>query len=118
MPKRGFLSLLLSPRRPLDFVAKGKRFSLSLGAMVCQPMVGMPVALRENDRNHENDKTTKTTQTATNKEVSAGLAEITETAQMTKTTGIWGCKPRAPQTTGLEISEFLADTNQGNDGIL
>ena len=35
-------------------------------------------------------KTTKTTQTTTNKELSAVLTKITETAEMTKTTGIQG----------------------------
>ena len=33
-------------------------------------------------------RTTKTTQTATNKELSAGLAEIKGTTEMTETTGI------------------------------
>ena len=53
----------------------------------------------------ENPKTTKTTQTATNKELSAGFAEITE---MTKTTGIQGANHGFPiwQTTGLEIPDF------------
>ena len=49
-------------------------------------------------------ETTMTTQTATNKELSAGLAEITGTTETTKTTG---CKPRVPQTTGLEIPEMF-----------
>ena len=43
-------------------------------------------------------ETTKTAQTATNKELS-GLAQITETTEMT------GCKPRVPQTTGFERPE-------------
>ena len=47
-------------------------------------------------------KITKTAQTATNKGLSAGIAEITETTKMTKTPG---CKPRVPQTTGLEIPD-------------
>ena len=61
-----------------------------------KPMVCMRVAFHETT---EITKTTMTTQTATNKELSAGLAEIAET---TKSTGIWG---RVPQTTGLEIPE-------------
>ena len=70
-------------------------------------MVCVRVAFHENDGNHE---TTKTTRTAKNKELSAGFAEITETTEMTKTTGIQGAKPRVPQTTGLEIPDFLEPT--------
>ena len=70
--------------------------------MVCQNDGCIRVAFHKNDGNHENDKKMKTTQTATNKELSAGLAEITE---MTKTKGNPGCKPRVAQRTGLEIPE-------------
>ena len=42
-------------------------------------------------------KTTKTTPTATNKELSAGFAEITETTELTKTTGIQGANRRFPK---------------------
>ena len=41
-------------------------------------------------------KTTKTTQTATDKELSARLAEITETREMTKTLGTQGANHRFP----------------------
>ena len=54
-------------------------------------MVYMRVALHENDRNHENnenDKVSKIGQAATNEELSAGLAEFTETKEMTITTAI------------------------------
>ena len=39
----------------------------------------------------------KTTQKATNKDASAGLVEITETTEMTKTTGIRGANHRFPK---------------------
>ena len=52
-------------------------------------MVCMRVAFRENDSD-----TTKTTQTATNKELSAGL---TETTEMTETTGIQGANHGFPK---------------------
>ena len=42
-------------------------------------------------------KTTKTTQTATNKELSAGFAEITETTKMTKTTRIQSANHAFPK---------------------
>ena len=48
-------------------------------------------------------KTTKTIQTATNKELSAGFAEITETTKMTKTTGIQGANQRFPKP---QVSEY------------
>ena len=48
----------------------------------------MRVACHENNRHLETTKTAKTAQTATNKELSAGFAEITETTDMMKTTGI------------------------------
>ena len=44
--------------------------------------------------------------TATTKKLSAGFAEITETMEMTKTTGIRGANATSSQTTGLEIPEF------------
>ena len=50
-------------------------------------------------------KTTKTTQTATNKDLSAGLAEIMGNHGNDEHRGNLGCKPRGPQTTGLEIPE-------------
>ena len=62
-----------------------------------KPMVCVRVAFHENDGNHENAKTTKTIQTATNKELSAGFAEITETTKMTKTTGIQGANHGFPR---------------------
>ena len=48
-------------------------------------------------------KMTKTTQTATNKELSAGFADITKTTEMTKTAAIQGAnhgfpKPRVNST--------------------
>ena len=43
-------------------------------------------------------KMTKTTQTTTPRGSVAGEAKSTETAEMTKTTGIWGAKPRFPKT--------------------
>ena len=62
-------------------------------------MVCMRAAFhKKNDRNHENDETTNTTQTATNKEFSAGLAEITPTTEMTKPRGAWGAKHRFPKS--------------------
>ena len=45
-------------------------------------------------------KTTKTTQTATNKDFSAGLAEITGITDMTKTTGTWGANHGFPKQRG------------------
>ena len=63
-----------------------------------KPMVCVRVAFRENDGNHENDENAEDTQTATNKGLSAGLAEITETTKMTKTTGIQGANHGFPKT--------------------
>ena len=57
-------------------------------------------------------KTTKIIQTATNKELSAGFAEITETTKITKTTGIRVANHGFPQTTGIEIPELLLGTQE------
>ena len=58
-------------------------------------MVCMRVAFHENDGNHEKRRNaTKTTQTATNKELSAGL---TETTEATKTMGIQGANQGFPK---------------------
>ena len=59
-------------------------------------MVWVRVAFHENDGNHENDEN-ETTQTATNKKLSAGFAEIMETTKMKKTTGIQGANHRFPK---------------------
>ena len=42
-------------------------------------------------------RTTKTILTATNEELSAGLAEIDATTEMMKTTGIWGANQGFPK---------------------
>ena len=42
-------------------------------------------------------ETTKTTQTTTNKELSAGFAEITGTTERTKTTGVRGANHGLPK---------------------
>ena len=58
-------------------------------------MVSMRVGFHENDGT---TKMTKTTQAVTNKELSAGLVEITETMEMTKTMGLrlrWAKSPIA-----------------------
>ena len=52
-------------------------------------------------------KTTKTTQTATNKELSAGFAGYHGNHERDENHGNAGCKPRVPQTTGLEIPDNL-----------
>ena len=48
---------------------------------ISKPVVCMRVAFHESDGKRESTKTTKTSQTATNKELSAGLAETKETPQ-------------------------------------
>ena len=55
-------------------------------------MVCVRVAFHENDGNHENDE--DDSDRATNKELSAGFAEITE---MTKTTRIQGANHGFPK---------------------
>ena len=57
-------------------------------------MVCVQVAFRENDGNDEIDEDT---QTATNKGLSAGIGEITETTKMTKTKGIQGANHGFPK---------------------
>ena len=58
-------------------------------------------------------KTTKTTQTATNRESSAGLVEITE-ATKNENHGNPECKPRVPQTTGLAIPDRMSQEPNRN----
>ena len=68
-----------------------------LNLWFAKPMVCVQAAFHENDGDHENDENAKATQTAENKEWSAGFAEITETTEMTKTTGIQGANHRFPK---------------------
>ena len=63
----------------------------TLGPMVCKR-----VAFHKNDGNHENYEENSHSY---KKEFSAGLVEITETTEMTKTQGIWGANH------GLEIPD-------------
>ena len=64
-------------------------------------MVCMRVTFHENEGT-KTTKTTKTTQTATNEELRAGLANITETTDVTKPQEL-GVQITGSQTTGLEI---------------
>ena len=75
----------------------GAKYRAFLDLWFAKPMVCMLVAFRENDGNHENDENNEATQTATNKELSAGFAEIMETTEMTKTTGIQGANHGFPK---------------------
>ena len=72
-----------------------------------KPMVCTRVALHENDGNHETTKTTKTALTATSKELSAGLAEITENAEMTKTTREFEVQTTGSPNSGLRDTRFF-----------
>ena len=56
------------------------------------------VVFHENDGSHENDENMLADFEQPNKGRSAGLTEITETTEKTKTTEIWGAKPRFPKT--------------------
>ena len=60
-------------------------------------MVCMRVGFHENDGNHENDEDNSDSYIVINKELSAGLAEITETTEMTKTMGIKGANHVFPK---------------------
>ena len=86
-----------------------------LNLWFAKPMVCLWVAFHENNGNHETTKTMKTTRTATNKELGAGFAKVTYTTKYGENHGKLGCKPRLPQTTGLEIPDFRV--NQLNLGV-
>ena len=63
-----------------------------------KPMVCQTYGLHASRGDHEKmTKTTKATQTDANKDLSAGSAEITETTEMTKTTGIRGANHGFPK---------------------
>ena len=69
-----------------------------------KPMVCMRVAFHENNTNHENNENDEDNSDSCNKELSAGLTEITEATEMTKP---WKSKVQTTgsQTAGLEIPE-------------
>ena len=76
----------------------------SCRGLTCSSPLATPDACRspftkmtEITKTTETTKMTKTTQTATNKELSAGFAEITETTTMTKTKQIQGANHGFPK---------------------
>ena len=88
--------------------ARSAQIRALLNLRFAKPMVCMRVAFHKNDGSHEHDEdnsdsykegvecwTSGATQTATKKELSAGLVEIASDMEMTEATGI------VLQTTGL-----------------
>ena len=67
---------------PYSTVSLQRKVRAFLNLWFAKPMVCMPVAFHENDGSHTKmTKTMKATQTATNKELSVGFTEITETTE-------------------------------------
>ena len=83
-------------------------------------MVLMRVAFHENDRNHENNENDEDkSDSYIYKELSAGLAEITETTEMTKTIGIRGANHGLPkQQRGFRNSHSHDDLMRGSEPCL
>ena len=79
--------------------------------MVCQTyhsMVCVRVAFRENDENHENDKNDEDNSDSYKRGVEPWIRGNHGNRENDESHGNPGCKPRVPQTTGLETTrDFL-----------
>ena len=69
-----------------------------------------PVAFHENDGNHEHDENDKDNSDSYKQGIKSWSSENHGSHGNDKDHGNLGCKPRVPQTTGLEIPEFYAPT--------
>ena len=75
--------------------------------MLCQTMVWVRVAFHENDGNHENDENDEDNSDSYKQGVECWIRGNHGNHENDKNHENPGCKPRVPQTTGLEIPDFL-----------
>ena len=73
-----------------------------------KPMVCVRVAFHENDGNHENDENDEDNSDSYKQGVECWIRRNHGNHENDKNHGNPGCKPRVPQTTGLEIPEILS----------
>ena len=81
-------------------------------------MVGVRVAFHENDGNHENDENNEDNSESYKQGVECWIRRNHGNHENDENHGNPGCKPRVPQTTGLEIPENNSKTSPPKSRIL
>ena len=84
-----------------EYLAKNRAF---LNLWFARPMVCVRVAFHENDGNHENDDNDKDNSDSYKRGVECWISGNHGNHGNDENHGNPRCKPRVPQTTGLEIS--------------
>ena len=80
-------------------------FRAFLNLWFAKPMVCVRVAFHENDGNHENDEKNENDEDSYKQGVECWIRGNHGNHDNDENHGNPGCKPRLPQTTGLEIPE-------------
>ena len=81
-------------------------FRAFLNLWLAKPMVCMRVAFHENEGNHENDENNANDEDSYKQGVECWIRGNHGNHENDENHGNPGCKPRDPQTTGLEIPDF------------
>ena len=81
-------------------------FRVFLNLWVTKPMVWVRVAFHENDGNHENDENDEDNSDSYKQGVECWIRGNHGNRENDENHENPGCKPRVPQTTGLEIPDF------------
>ena len=79
-----------------------------------KPMVCVRVACHENDGHHENDENDKGNSDSYKQGVECWIHGNHGNHGNYENHGSPGCKPRVPQTTGLEIPDLKEENSKGN----
>ena len=79
----------------------------SLNLWFAKPMVWVRVAFHENDGNHENDENDEDNSDSYKQGVECWIRGNHGNHENDENHENPGCKPRVPQTTGLEITDLL-----------
>ena len=111
-------SRILGPQKSRDLPGgsknrrRSRRESRDFGALSLKRFLGyvLPNLCFTTRRLSRITKMTKTFQAATKKGLSAGLAEMAETTEMTRTTGIQGAKYRFPKNPGSKHPKTLKNS--------
>ena len=86
-----------------------------LNLWFAKPMVWVRVAFHENDGNHENDENDEDNSDSYKQGVQCWIRGNHGNHENDENHENPGCKPRVPQTIGLEIPEFLARLKSSPD---
>ena len=102
--------------------ALGIASRVAIGAAICwrllnlwfaKPMVWVRVAFHENDGNHENDENDGDNSDSYKQGVECWICGNHGNHEYDENHENPGCKPRVPQTIGLEIPEYVGDFFSG-----